>query len=518
MKIKSRKIYGRNLFDEVTNPTKLFEFQDHNLIAIYHSYYGQWPGRHLDVQKQCLSIYSIEPLELVAHIDALEHQVNDVDYHCEKNLLLIGTGAHDGGYFFNGKLLLFNLSNKKLTNIVEDNREFTKCRFAEHQIEFIVSPENDVDMDNCSDYWYQIPIEESKVYKIEDLSPNRKVSNDEHIFNFDSFQENLIKLHYKLSDYCNQINKRYEPKYLAWDLAFIDDNSLIVGYSEGKIGILNILEDHFEIRKISEKGDCVQIFKNNHSDTIIVNISNLSYDTKSHNIALEYDILTGKTTPVFEGAFILTKTINDEYLARYTDHRKKSGGDILFTASFKHMVGRWLGHYDLFNHYLRIDNCNNLYVLVGNPKEQHKNKRLVEINPKTFNETILFDIEKQPNHYNNLNGILINETFIIEGTVYNPNPQQKSYELTGVHKNGNILWKKELTIKSTGMAKIEDCQNKIAISMVSGALLIVCSLTGDTITFPKNEAIYGAPISISNKGNKLAIGYDNGLIEIIEIE
>lgn len=522
MKIKSRKIYGRNYFDEITDPKKLFEFQEQNLIGIAHSYYGQWSGRHINIQKECLSFYRIDSLELIAHIDSLKYPVNDIDIHEDKKLILIGTGSYDGGCFFEGELFIFDLKNKSQTKIIEDNREFTKCKFIGNQIEFQVNPIDSIC--NNEDYTdtdtsYNIPLDNLRTYRIEDLEPVKVKPHDENSFDYESYQESLQEIPNKLSNYCNKLNKTFIHKSLAWDIVFFGDDELFIGYSNGKIGILEVSKDKIDIRKISEDGHCTQVFKNVDLETIIINKSFRYIESDNHNVQIfKYDILTGKTDQIAEGTFILSKTNNDRYLARQTEYDSKNRKDILFDSSFKKIAEKRLGHYDLFNNYIRIDNCKNLYALVGNPKDQSQNKRIIEINPSTFSEQALFNIEKQPNHYNNLNGIIVDDIFVIEGNIYNSNPNQNNYELRGIKRTGEVIWKKELSNQSTGMTLINDYPNQVAISLASGEIVVTNISTGEATIIPKNNQVNGYPLCISNKGNKIAIGYDNGLIEIIEIE
>ncbi len=518
MKTKSRKIYGRNCFDEITNPKKLFEFQEQNLIGIAHSYYGQWSGRHINTRKECLSLYKSDSLELVAHIDSLKYPVNDVDYHEKKKLILIGTGSYDGGYFFEGELLIFDLKSKSLIKIIEDNREFTKCKFIGNEIEFIVNPTHDLDNEDYTNKSYKIPLDTLRVFQLKDLNPIKIQPHDENSFNYESYQERLQEIPNKLSNYCNQLNKNFIHKSLAWDIVFFGDDKLLIGYSNGKIGILEILNEKIDIKSISKNGECAQVFINIDTEVAIINRSYRHIDSDNHNTVYEYNTSTGMMNQVANGTFMLSKSNSGKYLARQTDYQNKNRNDIIFDSSFKKIMERRLGHYDLFNHYIRIDNSENLYALVGNPKEQHQNKRLIEINPSTLSEQTLFELERQPNHYNNLNGILSDDIFIIEGNIYNPNPYQKNYELRGIKKNGEVIWRRELSNQSTGMTTLDEYPNQVAISLTSGETLIMNKLTGETTTIPKSKEVNGYPLSISNKGNKIAIGYDNGLIEIIEIE
>jgi len=175
------------------------------------------------------------------------------------------------------------------------------------------------------------------------------------------------------------------------------------------------------------------------------------------------------------------------------------------------------GHYDLFNHYLRIDNSELLYYLVGNPKEQHQNKILCSINPVTFETKEVWQLEKHPNHYNSLNGIKINDDLILSGKVYSSNRNHyDTQELFCI----DLTTKKEKWLRAVNSQVcsfgIIDNGATLVLALTNGQIELIESSNGKTIEVinrSKNQS-FARPLSLATIDNKIAVGLTNGQIEI----
>lgn len=518
MEIKYRQVYGNQGFDEVSQPKAIYTFDQQRIIAVYHTYYGQWPGRHLNLYQKCLSLYEMNSLQLITHLDTFRYPINDLDIHPEKNLMLIATGSYDGGCFFEGELFLLNLKTGTLHKIVSDNRDFIQCQFIEEEIELMVHPIQDLDNDDLTSKVYRIPVEENQVFQLSNLQPLKVFPYGEEDFGNREEQKDKNSPKKQLTDLGNRYNKHYQHKALAWDLTFINDQYLAIGYSDARLGLLDIAKNHLDLIAVAEQGDCVQLFKNQYSEKLIVNIANREIFASNVNTLYAFDLVTHNTTLLKKGSFILSKTKNDEYLARQTGYKDENRNDIVWDPTFQPTFEGRLGHYDIFNHYLRIDNCDKLYALVGNPREQHQNKQLIEITPRLNTQLYLFHIEQQPHHFNNLNAILIDDIFCIEAEIYHPTLYPGKHLLKAIKKDGSILWEKNLNHQSTGMTAIKAYPGHVAIAFTSGEIWIIHIFSGAvTLNIPQQKKVRGYPLSIANFNNKLAIGYDNGLIEVLEL-
>jgi outer membrane protein assembly factor BamB len=195
---------------------------------------------------------------------------------------------------------------------------------------------------------------------------------------------------------------------------------------------------------------------------------------------------------------------------------EKTKKDFILSPSYQVAFEKRFGHYDLFNHYLRIDN-ELLYYLIGNPKEQHQNKILYSINPTTFETKEVWQLEKQPNHYNDLNGIKINDDLILSGNVYYSN--RNSYDTQELFCI-DLATKKEKWLRTVSSQVcsfgILDKGATLILALTNGQIELIESESGKTIEVINrgNNHSFARPLSLATFDNKIAVGLTNGQIEI----
>src|SRR5205085_2623927 len=76
-----------------------------------------------------VAVYDAHPLHRVAVFDLARFPINDVAFHPHRPLLAIATGSYDGGYYYEGALLLWDWSTGEAASLLDESREVTRCRF-----------------------------------------------------------------------------------------------------------------------------------------------------------------------------------------------------------------------------------------------------------------------------------------------------------------------------------------------------------------------------------------------------
>ena len=93
-----------------------------------------WPSRAIyggNTFNQRLSIFNAGDLSIIAVRDNFKYTINDVAFHPHRPVLAVAVGDYDGGYCFEGALLLWNWKDGKVENLLETNVQVLKCRFSE---------------------------------------------------------------------------------------------------------------------------------------------------------------------------------------------------------------------------------------------------------------------------------------------------------------------------------------------------------------------------------------------------
>tara|TARA_R110002050_G_scaffold1314_1_gene9628 strand:- start:136 stop:1704 length:1569 start_codon:yes stop_codon:yes gene_type:complete len=512
------KILSNSTFADTTIPYRTFVDEDKRLIAVANSFFTQWSGRHISMWSKSLLLYNLDTLELISFVDDLEYEINDLGFHPIENIIALGIGSYDGGAYYEGELLFWNYKTNELNSILTDNREITKCEFRKDgsKLVFTVNPTDDLDCPDYTDKEYELDIPVLKKISLESLNP---ISITDHIdnFNIEDYNNRLINSVKVLANISRHKNEAYINRHLIWDILFINKQEIAVARNNAIIEIWNIETGIVKEIRLPNTGDCVELFLNSTNNSLLVNLWSRDFQSENTNKLFSIDLLNLEIQEVINCSHTISKSKNNYFLARQFDHSDKKKKDFIFSPNYKVVFEKRFGHYDLFNHYLRIDNSEFLYYLVGNPKEQHQNKTLCSINPETFEIKEVWQIEKQSNHYNDLNGIKINDDLILSGKVYSSN--RNSYDTQELFRI-DLMTKKEKWLRTVNSQVcsfgIIDNGLTIVLALTNGQIELIESANGKTIEVinrSKNQS-FARPLSLATFDNKIVVGLTNGQIEI----
>ncbi|TXK46795.1 hypothetical protein FVR03_10220 [Pontibacter qinzhouensis] len=514
------KILSNSTFADTTIPYRTFVDEDKRLIAVANSFSTQWSGRNISIWSTSILLYDLDTLELKNFVDNLDYPVNDLSFHPKEKNIALGIGRYDGGAYYEGELLLWNYETNELNSILADNREVIKCSFSPNgdKLSFTLNPTDDLDCPDYTDKQYDLDFPILTKIKLDNLSP---VLVNDHIdnFNIEDYNNRLSNADRVLTDISNQKKQVYKNRNLIWDIVFISKNEIALARNNATVEIWNIDTGTVREIKLFNNGDCVELFFNSSNNSLLVNLWSRDFQSENTNELFSIDLSNLEFQEVINCSHIISKSKNNYFLARQVDHSEKTKKDFILNPSYKVVFEKRIGHYDLFNHYLRIDNSELLYYLVGNPKEQYQNKTLCSINPGTFEIKEVWQLEKQPNHFNDLNGIKINDYIIISGKVYssNRNPYD-TQELFCI----DLVTKKEKWLKTVGSQvcsfAILDNNSTLVLALTNGQIELIESENGKTIEVinrSKNQS-FARPLSLATFDNKIAVGLTNGQIEIYE--
>lgn len=514
------KILSNSTFADTTVPYRTFVDEDKRLIAVANSFSTQWSGRDISMWSTSLLLYDLDTLELKNFIDNLNFPVNDLSFHPKEKIIALGIGRYDGGAYYEGELLIWYYETNMLNSILTDNREVIKCAFNQNgdKLSFTLNPTDDLDCPDYTDIQYDIDFPIQVKINLENLEP---VLVNDHIDSFiiEDYNNRLSTAESVLTDISNQKRQVYRNRYLIWDIVFIGKNEIALARSNATVEIWNIDTGTVREIKLFDNGDCVEIFFNSYNNTLFVNLWSRDFQSDNTNKLFSIDLSNLEIQEVINCSHTISKSKSNCFLARQVHHSDKMKKDFIFSPNYEVIFERRFGHYDLFNHYLRIDNSELLYYLVGNPKEQHRNKTLCSINPETFEIKEVWQIEKQPNHYNSLNGIKINDELILSGKVYSSN--RKFYgtqELLCI----DLVTKKEKWLRTVSSQVcsfgIIDKGATLVLALTNGQIELIESANGKTIEVinrSKNQS-FARPLSLATFDNKIVVGLTNGQIEIYE--
>jgi hypothetical protein len=105
------------------------------LASVFEPLY--WPGRAIyegHKLRYRLSLYDLAagaPAARVAVFDGARYPINDVAFHPGQPLVALATGSYDGGWAFEGELLLWNWQTGERVHVLSERRDVARVRFTD---------------------------------------------------------------------------------------------------------------------------------------------------------------------------------------------------------------------------------------------------------------------------------------------------------------------------------------------------------------------------------------------------
>jgi len=517
-KISLTKILTNSTFADTTIPYKTFVDENKRLIAVANSFFTQWSGRQVSMWSKSLLLYNLDTLELIGFVDNLDYEINDITFHPTQDIIALGIGSYDGGAYYEGELLFWNYKTNELNSILNDNREVTKCEFNKDgsQFKFVVNPTDDLDCPDYTDKEYELGIPVLKKMNLESLKPVSVVVHNDN-FHIEDYNNKLINAEKVLSDISQKKGRYFVNRHLIWDILFVSEKEVAIARNNATIEIWNIESEKVKEIKLPDIGDCVELFFNSTNNTLLANIWSRDFQSEDTNKLYSIDLSNLEIREVINCSHTISISKDNYFLARQVDHSDKTKKDFILSPNYQLTFEKRFGHYDLFNHYIRIDNSELLYYVSGKPVEQHQNKILYSVHPVTFETKKVWQLEKQPNHYNNLNGIKINDNLIISGKVYssnrNPYDTQELFCIDLITNKEKWMRTVSSEVCSFG---ILDNGLTLVIVLSNGQIELVESINGKTVEkICRNEnKSFSKPLSLATFDNQIAVGLTNGKIEV----
>lgn len=397
-----------------------------------------------------VALYRQDALVPFAAFDDLRYPVNDVAFHPDGTTILIGGGSYDGGYLFEGDLVVWDWRNARATRPFKHVPEVVRCRYnaAGDQIEAWMRPwdeewgaaddnadnandaddaDNAGDADNTDDafdtlYLVQTPAPGGTASPARDLeldpaaiAPKAPPASDL------PSPVSRLKAWFGVQDWTS--------RDAITDIAALDDGLIAVAH---RGCLLEIYRRNGErIAAYAGPGHGAEILKSAGVRVHVVETTQRPPNVgrqDSRLYALTEDGL--QQTHAYEGELTFSSTPNGRVLGR--QNRFHLAGtrarDVLLDVNTGVEQRVDLGHYDCFNHYLNIRGAPYLFMLQGTPASSHENKVLCIVEPDGAVRRLwpLLKADRKPaSHAMELCGAYVDDALgpgvVISGKHYCPN-------------------------------------------------------------------------------------------------
>lgn len=276
---------------------------------------------------------------LEAVCDEARHPVLDLAFHAHRPLLALATGAYDGGYAYEGELIVWNISTGEFLRPLPLNREVRRVRWEQDRLVALLAPETDEHEETEG-----VTLEVTD--RVSARSPALSAATE-------------ASLGFSARPACPWT---WPPPPFVGEVAFVDER--IAAVASGALVSLFSAELRAVARVAGPSGQqllaCGRMLVAAHGP-----------DHASSLYTLEGALVRGFDRPY------LFSTDGTHLLARDASHDLPRV-DLVLDRDGNVLHASDLGHYDVFNHALRLDG-ERLWFLRGTPPSQHQDKVLAAV-------------------------------------------------------------------------------------------------------------------------------------------
>lgn len=529
---------GQFAFPEIGLPTGIFWNEDRSMFAIA-STFGRpfWSCRKIYEKmllRHRLTLYEAENLTRIGTFDIPRYSIKDVAFHPTQKTVAIATGDYDGGYLFEGDLLIWNFDENSYNSLLNRSREVTRCRFNNggDTLYFVLKPANDEE-DKSKLFTYAT---DSFTSGQLDLKALHEIGLQEAGFEIGLVKQNRDKIIEELKSFSSILEKEYEQRKLFWDVAWINENEIV---ATGESAVLEHWDSQGERKlHVSTSGVGVQLFPSTDKKNVYVNVFDNTYSIDMSklpdNYVLGINLETGIQKELYrpDCTFLLSISLDNQFLVRdggktIKANRGVNTKDIIVNSDFCSTDYLDLGYYDCVNCYLRIDGQQHLYFLQGSPKNQYKNKWICRVDPRTRCVERLFPLDwdtKRNAHMYSYGGCYVSdndgEALVLSSQFWNAAGFLKDAAVLARRdiKGGRLIWEKRFNSPVTSVAYMNDF-SVIAFSLAEGKIGLLSSIDGKEINI-QDVLIEGVPdvvSSLSCQGEMIVAGTVGGRLLVYKV-
>lgn len=447
-------------------------------------------------------------------------EVNAVAIHPAGRLIAIGTGAYDGGYAFEGELLLHDVELGTTTSLLTAHRAIEALEWRDSEaLAAVVAPPTDEDVD-----WPHIVYESFEIRRQDWTHVDRRSMDleAEPSAQTEAVEHDLSALKDELVVLSKRSGLAWQSRRQVWAVTPTDRGVLV--------GLESAIEAWDEQgnplwRRVVD-GACTQLVPRATGPVVasLWQAPETEFLTRpTVVIALDEDSDAG--TPLFEPghpAVLMTRS-DGALLARDTQHGRSPQPAVVLSATGEQLGQVELSAYDLFNHYFDVRRAPEFLVLVGDDPESWKEKRVAAVHRRftgRWSVRELFPLAwANQRHVLGGPGVFLDDSagraIAHAGMVHDFAGLQpgNAFVVRRRYPNGQLLWHVPLDNQVTAL---DECDGRIVVVTNLGELVVIDATSGAVLGCEERLSIGGqavVPLSLALDGaNRAWIGTLDGRV------
>ncbi len=477
-------------FPELVSAECVVRDAAHTAIACSLPYLS-WSGRAVYDGRRIqhrVALYDRADL-LIAAFDEATFRVNDLAFHPSDPVLAIATGSYDGGYSFEGALLLWNWLTGESRSVFDDSREITQCRWElDGRLTVLARPDNDDEEDASNVYGATLDV--SGPCSLDQL---RHCDRADFGFVCEPDQDGPAPL--------------FEKRAVIWDLAWTLDGRLAVARDDGCLELWSVATGRRE-HVIRIGGQVVQLLR--QPDRLLAHVMGARselYELRGNELALWLELAVRHACSVDASGRILARDVE----------RRPQRRDQVWTASKQLVIEADLGHYDVFNHFLRIDGAAELFLLRGTPASNHQHKRVCVIDPGDSVVRAELPWDVTPEHRMTGSAVALDDHLVCCYRVHQSRGGGTIRIERRARPGGDTVWRHEVPASAIAMIAWPSIGGIVA-ALVDGTL---CIIGNDGAVMHEErftiDDVPTLPTALAVHDETLAVGTIDGRISLLSL-
>lgn len=469
-----------------------------DVIALaWHEGYLADTGRavYAGHRRHGLGIYDARSRALLARFRA-HWEINRVAVHPTRDEVAIATGEYDGGYQFEGQLLIWNWRTGAWHSELTENREVKLVEWRGDELVATLSPPTDEDPQGDLVY----VLAPARAGERNGWGPgDSQVEADARLAPALGRPAPGPAPDATFARYDELVDRHAHVTAIDW----LADGRVAIGTGDGSLLLWEPATQRTQELRVESR---VTGMWRHPDHELLVHVE--THQTTSSLFAIVGDRL--ELVKHFPVPHACSVDRHGRILARSTVPAKRRKSTIL---DGKRTLELALGHFDVFNHFIRLDGGDELYFLQGEPPRSHQHKKLCAITARGDVE-IRMPWDDEAHHKMSSIGALVGDGRIARGyLVHNPRgTQDGAIELCDL--TGRSFWRHEIRGGITAMAIWQGC---VVAALLDGTFLALELDTGkvmhdEPFLFGSSPAMVTA---IAVHDEAIALGSIDGRVSIV---
>lgn len=471
-----------------------------------------------------------------ASFDDLPHPVTAVAFHPVEPVVWIGAGEYDGGWMFEGDLVLWNWRDGSVRRPFSPLPEVAALAFEENgeALTVLVRPwdETTDELDDGDDPFriaYRLTIRPADVGSPirPDLTPDRRVPHG-------VAPGTLTR---EAADAAARDVRREVAAWLGgtapdvpgavWDLAWLADGRVAAAMADGSLRLLDPAMGAAVV--LSGDPDCppVAILPTAPPTVHLASRPGPMGRALTSLAILEGDRLTMRGE--FAGSFLFSASRDGRLLGRLDrSFGADAARDMVLEPRSTAPRRLDLGHYDVFNHHLRVDGAPDLYFLQATPPGGHRAKWLCRLGQDTVVQRlwpVLPDDGSDAAHAMDCCGGWVEDDLgpgiVIAGIHYAPDPRapRRGFLYRRAADGDAEVWRQATAAGCTAIVHMPEA-GLVAAAFLDGTLRLIDAQSGAT-RLDASLTVAGLPtvvFALASVGCALALGTFDGAVAILQAD